>query len=97
MPFDMTMKQAEPTVEAYREGDTIRLSVANEEYRIPLPTARIICDLLSITVYDESIVALMAKRRRLTFEKEELQDKIQKICQYYRRREAKCKKSQQML
>lgn len=85
----------EPTVEAYREGDIIRLSVADEEYKLPLPTARILCDLLSITVYDESIIALMAKRRRLTFEKEELTEKLEKVHQYYRRKEkkAKCKNS----
>ena len=89
MPFN------EPTVEAYREGDMIRLNVSEDEYKIPLPTARILCDLLSITVYDESIIALMAKRRRLAFEKEELTEKLQKVCQYYRRKEkkAKCKKS----
>ena len=93
MPFK------EPTVEAYREGDKIRLIVSEQEYLISLPIARIICDLLSITVYDESIIALMAKRKRLLFEKEELQEKIQKICQYYRRREAKlkCKSSPQVL
>lgn len=92
MPFNVIN---EPTVEAYREGDTICLTVSEEEYRIPLPTARILCDLLSITVYDESIIALMAKRRRLTMEKEELAEKLQKVCHYYRRREskAKCKNS----
>ena len=86
---------SDSTVEAYREGDVIRLNVSENEYKIPLPTARILCDLLSITVYDESIIALMAKRRRLTFEKEELTEKIQKIHQYYRRKErkAKCKNS----
>ena len=89
MPF------SEQCVEAYREGDDIRLTVAEHEYHLPLPTARILCDLLSITVYDESIIALMAKRRRLVFEKEELTDKLQKVHQYYRRKEqkAKCKKS----
>ena len=91
MPFK------EPTVEAYREGDNIRLTVSEQDYLLPLPTARIICDLLSITVYDESIIGLMAKRRRLLFEKEELLEKIQKMYQYYRRREArsKCKSSPQ--
>lgn len=86
---------SDSTVEAYREGDVIRLNVSENEYKISLPTARILCDLLSITVYDESIIALMAKRRRLTFEKEELTEKIQKIHQYYRRKErkAKCKNS----
>ncbi len=83
MPF------SEQSVEAYREGDAIRLMVAEKEYRLPLPTARILCDLLSITVYDESIIALMAKRRRLTFEKEELAEKLQKVHQYYRRKERK--------
>lgn len=89
MPFN------EPTVEAYREGDIIRVNIANEEYQIPLPTARILCDLLSITVYDESIIALMAKRRRLSFENEELAQKLQNIHQYYRRKERKqrCKSS----
>lgn len=89
MPFN------EPTVAAYREGDMILLSVSEDEYKIPLPTARILCDLLSITVYDESIIALMAKRRRLTFEKEELTEKLQNIHQYYRRKERKnrCKNS----
>jgi len=93
--FNPIGKISEPTVEAYREGDTIRLTVSENEYQIPLPTARILCDLLSITVYDESIIALMAKRRRLTFEKEELTEKIQKIHQYYRRKEGRkrCKSS----
>ena len=89
MPF------REPSVEAYREGDIIRLTVAEENYKLPLPTARILCDLLSITVYDESIIALMAKRRRLSLEKEELTEKLQKVHQYYRRKErkSKCKSS----
>lgn len=89
MPFN------EPTVQAYRKGDVIHLNVSEDEYEIPLPTARILCDLLAITVYDESIIALMAKRRRLTFEKEELTEKLQNIHQYYRRKERKnrCKSS----
>ena len=85
MPF------SDSTVEAYREGDMIRVTLSDKEYKLPLPTARILCDLLSITVYDESIIALMAKRRRLTFEKEELHDKLQKVYQYYRRKERKTK------
>ena len=95
MRFNPISKLSEPTVEAYRDGDTIHLTVSENKYKIPLPTARILCDLLSITVYDESIIALMAKRRRLTCEKEELAEKIQKIHQYYRRKEGKkrCKNS----
>ena len=95
MPFEFDTNQSEPAVEAYREGDNIRLAFSGNEYRIPLSTARIICDLLSITVYDESIIALMAKRRRLTFEKEELLEKLQRVYNYHHRKERKkrCKSS----
>ena len=66
MPFEQTISP----IEAYRNPDSVRLVVKNREYQIPLPTARTLCDLLSITIYDESIVALMAKRRRLSHENE---------------------------
>ena len=95
MPFNETL--AHSTVEAYRNPDSVRLVVAESEYQIPLPTARTICDLLSITVYDESIVSLMAKRRRLTYENECLKEKLQNVFQYYRRtkrRKHSWKKSQ---
>ena len=95
MPFNETIPHY--TVEAYRNPDSVRLVVAESEYQIPLPTARTICDLLSITVYDESIVALMAKRRRLSYENECLKEKLQNVFQYYRRtnrRKHSWKKSQ---
>lgn len=87
MPFNP--QNNSPQVEAYRNGDTIRLTVSSSEYQIPLSTARTICDLLSITVYDESIVGLMAKRRRLTMENEQLKEKLQNVFQYYRRKHQK--------
>lgn len=87
MPFNQ--KEKAPRVEAYRNGDTIRLMVSQSEYQIPLSTARTICDLLSITAYDESIVGLMAKRRRLTMENEQLKEKLQNVFQYYRRKSEK--------
>lgn len=81
MPFEQTISP----IEAYRNPDSVRLVVKNREYQIPLPTARTLCDLLSITIYDESIVALMAKRRRLSHENELLKEKLQSIFQYNRR------------
>ena len=87
MPFNS--KNSIPTVEACRNGDTIHLSISHSEYQIPLSTARTICDLLAITVYDESIVGLMAKRRRLTMENEQLKEKLQKVFQYCRRKTKK--------
>ena len=91
MPFDFGYndnKQIWPsdTVEAAREQDCVRLIVAEQEYRVNLRLAKTICDLLSITVYGESIVGLMAKRRILTNENEELKEKLQNAFQYYRRK-----------
>ena len=87
MPFNP--KNSNPTVEAFRNGDTFRLMVSHSEYQIPISTARTICDLLAITVYDESIVGLMAKRRRLTMENEQLKEKLQNVFQYCRRKNQK--------
>lgn len=87
MPFNT--KNTFPTVEACRNGETICLTVEHSEYQIPISTARTICDLLSITVYNESIVGLMAKRRRLVMENEQLKDKMQNMFQYYRRKNKK--------
>ena len=95
MPFNQPLPSH--TIEAYRNPDSVRLVVSESEYQIPLPTARTICDLLSITVYDESIVSLMAKRRRLSHENELLKEKLQNVFQYYRRtkrRKHSWKKSQ---
>lgn len=73
------------TIEAYRESDSVRLIVSEAEYRLPLSTARNICDLLSITAYDESIVGLIAKRRILSNENERLKEKLHNIVHYHRR------------
>lgn len=83
MPFNQLLSGS---VEACRKGDCVHLAVADSHFQLPLSTARTICDLLSITVYDESIVALMAKRRRLSIENEQLKDKLQNVYQYYRRK-----------
>ncbi len=89
MPFNSLSHPLSGSVEAYRGNDCIHLVVSEERFQIPIATARTICDLLSITVYDESIVGLMAKRRRLTNENEQLKEKLQNVYQYYRRKNHK--------
>ncbi len=84
MPFNQ-ITQKNPSVEAYRKDNTVYLVVEQAKYQLPLSTARTVCDLLAITAYDESIVALMAKRRRLTIENEELKEKLHNVFQYFRR------------
>lgn len=94
MPFNESILSG--TVEAYRGDDCVHLVVSESRFQIPISIARTICDLLAITVYDESIVGLMAKRRRLQNENEQLKEKLQNIYQYYRRKttkEGKWKKS----
>lgn len=88
MPFSQITKN-HPSVEAYRKDNIVYLVVEQSEYQLPLSTARTVCDLLAITAYDESIVALMAKRRRLTMENEELKEKLQNVFQYFRRTQKK--------
>ncbi len=85
MPFNPMPTLTKPSIEAYRKDNTVYLVVEQEKYQLPLATARTVCDLLAITAYDESIVALMAKRRRLTMENEELKEKLQNVFQYFRR------------
>lgn len=79
--------QTSSALEAYRERDAVRLVVNETEYCIPLSFAKSICDLLSITVYDESIVGLMAKRRILSNENDRLKEKLQNAFQYHRRKQ----------
>lgn len=93
MPFNNTPTKkhniniSPGTVEAYREPDSVRLIVSEAEYRLPLSTAKNICDLLSITAYNESIVGLIAKRRILSNENERLKEKLHNVYQYNRRLE----------
>ena len=89
MPFNVQPHPLSGTVEAYRKDDSIHLVISEERFRLPLSTARTICDLLAITVYDESIVGLMAKRRRLAFENEQLKEKLHSAFQYCRRKATK--------
>ncbi len=89
MPFDVEPTPPSGTIEASRTKDGVTLVVSEKIYQLPLSTARTICDLLAITVYDESIVALIAKRRRLSFENDELKDKLQNMYQYQRRKHRK--------
>ena len=89
MPFNVQPHLLSGTAEAYRKGDCIHLVVSEEQFHLPLSTARTICDLLAITVYDESIVGLMAKRRRLQNENEQLKEKLQSVYQYCRRKSSK--------
>jgi hypothetical protein len=74
----------------YKNGEKIKIVMDGQtELSFTNRRARDICDLLAILAYDESIIGLLAKRRVLADEVEELKAKLFNCRQYFRRRERK--------
>lgn len=76
-------------LQALKIDDTVKLKLNDIEITFSKRQAKHISDLLAIASYDESIIALLAKRRILCDELEEARMKLNNVHQYFRRRNGK--------